>query len=320
MEYARIVDIHQWYTTLIDWGRVRDNFDLVGIRAGVGARQDPYLRHYVDKCNQHNLQYFTYHIPAKAWYAGGVPPVAQAQMYMSWPGVKDAVRCADIEPPNSNDASTMVGAAELSDYIGVLGDEQWVTWYSNAQYLSTISWPAFLINYYNWVAGYPAVYHYFEEFLFYHKPEDLPSWYRNSIYAKKCVMWQVIKKGDARHYLAIAPGMREADLSLSTVEKETCLAVMAGGSYVPPEPPPPTGEFMATLNCVAPAGWQNVRSEHVVITGNEVGIVTAGQTVKVVDLWSDPVTKGNVWVKITEPVAGWTALRYGSNVYLTGGG
>lgn len=311
MDYARIVDIHEWYRDWgIDWARLDDNFDLVGIRAGVGTYQDALLGYFVDRCNTIGKPYFTYHIPTPAIFGYSVE--YQAGLYLGWPGVRDAMQCMDIEPPYQKYPDKMVSANEALRFIGKL---ERPFWYSNKAYLDRISWPAGLAGYLNWVAGYPANYRYFEEFLTWYYPEDLPNWYQNTIYADKCMMWQFTRKGDALHYLSVPPnGIKEADLSLSTIEKDALLAIMVGGNPIPPEP---GDEVMTQMTCIV--SLQNVRSGH----GTNfpvVGQITKNTSVSVVSVWSDPVTLGNIWAKISSPVAGWAAIRYNGTTYLTGGG
>jgi GH25 family lysozyme M1 (1,4-beta-N-acetylmuramidase) len=315
MEYARIVDIHEWYRTWgIDWARLDDNFDLVGIRAGVGTYQDALLSYFVDRCNKIGKPYFTYHIPTPAIF--GVSVETQAALYLSWPGVRDAVQCMDIEPPYQKYPDIMISANEALRFIRLL---ERPIWYSNKLYLDKISWPAELAQHLNWVAGYPDVYKIFESFLVFHTPELLPSWYRNTIYAKRCAMWQFSKKGDAFYYLSIPPnGIKEADLSVSTIERDALMAIMAGGNPIPPEPEPepePGVWQVAKMTCLV--NLQNVRSDHVVNSSNVVGAISKGQQVNVIGVWSDPVTLGNVWAKLERP-SGWAAIRHGGTTYLVG--
>lgn len=321
MEFARVVDIHEWYRDWgIDWSRLDDNFDVVGVRAGVNMYMDKLLPFFVEQCVKIGKPYFTYHIPAPIRF--GYPVELQAETYLSWPGVMDAKQCADLEPPYLNYPLWMVSAKEAVTYIKILLDP---FWYSNKKYLDMMAWPAALADFDSWLASYPLkwdgdYYRYFEEYLLVYPDNPLPDYFANSIYAQRCKFKQFTKKGDALHYLSVAPnGIKEADLSMSTVGKDEFMAWIGGGVVIEP-PPEQELEFMATLLCDCPGGFQNVRSSHTVVNGNEVGIVTKGQNVKAVSVWSDPVTKGNVWVKITEPVPGWTALRYGGTTYLTGGG
>lgn len=240
--YARILDISGYWKTAPDWTKIKANFDAVIIRAGIGQTMDVYLPGYVTAAVQAGIPYGTYHIPAPVGMDGATSVESQAAIYLGWPGVRDAVLVLDIEPPRKDDPR-MISATEAQKWLAYIDvrHKQRPWWYSNADCVSRLAWPGFLVDYRLWAAQYlydqgtqNQLYTTFSEFLKEHLPPT--PWVKGSIYERTLIAWQFTKKGDAQVTASrtdpAGDRVMDADYSISTIDKADFLALM--GATKPP--------------------------------------------------------------------------------------
>jgi len=313
---ARVLDMSSWWRSGgADWYVIKDQFDGVVIRAGVGSHKDVLLEEFVNSAVDFGIPYATYHIPGKSSWVG-LSLQSQADLYRSWYGVADAVAVYDIEPPMKGRYDLMLSPLETVEYILRLKDAMPFKpmWYSNLDCLNRISWPAVLSEFSNWAARYyykmwtGTKYRNFEDFIVDGRPNP---WWGNTIYNSKNVLWQFTDYGDPDEYGALIK--QQVDLSYGTVDKAVTMRELFPTSpTVPPE-----GDVMATFKCNA-SSIQNVRNGH--STSNPIiGKLARNEQVTATKVWSD--SAGNVWAYIkptynmlTQP--GWAAIVYGSYPYL----
>ena len=273
MNQARIIDVNRYYRTGgIDWHKLKGNCDAVVISAGVGMSGSVLLQEQVQGAVDHDLPYFTYHIPNPIYNIQG-----QVEFYLSLYGVRDAPTCLDIEPPNSIDRC--VTAAEALAYsraiLKLTNDNPII--YSNPQYLNLIGKPAWLENFWLWIAAWPyrigwplnLQYNDFDTFLARYAC-TFPSYVRNTPLQDNTILWQFSCKGDAQRLAAnkytndpkFKLGMKSCDLNVSTIEKEQFLKLL-GVQNGSPEPPPEPAGIWYLINVAD----RNIRSTPNSLTG-----------------------------------------------------
>ena len=302
MIQARVVDIHRYYRTGgIDWGRVKANFDAVIICAAVGWMADRLLAEHIRHCKEIGMPFATYMIPDVR--AGTMDE--QAAFYLDLPGVQDGVMMQDIESPAPRLGVKCISSVDGRRFIRYLekhcARQPWN--YVNPNYLGALRWPDWAKGYPMWLAQWPyrpnseLLYDRFEPFLEAYRGK-LPGFLYSSKgrkYAESCVLWQFTCKGDAQHYLANAHtqdavyrgGLKEADLSVSLVEREEFLQLF--GQEVQTVEPPVIGRVRVMW-----APFINLRSGPG-IQYPDVGDAMAGSEWEVSEEGQDEA--GNAWVR-----------------------
>lgn len=324
-DLARVPDTSRYYGyDGLNFSVIKSEFNGVIFCAGVGVTMDYALPGSIETAKRTGTQYCTYHIPSPQSKLG-ISVVEQAQEYLSWPGVKDAVCIADFEPPARSDPR-MVSAAESQQYM------TWITghhsdrprWYSNAKYTSQLGWPHFLTGYDLIAAWYPycppnwnSEFADYESFLSVWNPLALPPWVRNTIYASRCIGWQFTSHGrtpDISQTNTQGGRKKDHDFIVSCVDKEIFMSGFWSGGAIDPEPPQEDFGMVTVVNC----NVLNLRSDHVVSSATDTGDLNAGEIVVVYEVWSDPVNTGNIWFKVARGngQVGWAAAHYGGKTYL----
>lgn len=257
MNQARIADTSRYYGhDGLNWNRITSELDGIIFCAGVGMLQDYALAESVDEALRREFPYATYHIPVTAAKAGCTVEV-QAQRYLSWPGVADALRIADFEPSSRSDPR-MVSPAEALAYLRVIGADSW--WYSNKKYSDQLGNPNFLLAYPLLAAQYPYApggemeYASFDSFLARWAGRQAP-WVAASKYKVNCVGWQFTAHGKTPHIGKINTGggvKTDHDFSVSTIEKDVFMAKFwKGGGTVQPPPGESEMTFIVQTNNLA---------------------------------------------------------------------
>jgi hypothetical protein len=285
MNQARVVDVHRFYRKGgIDWDKLKINFDAVIISAGVGLVANPLLREQVDGARENDVPYATYHIPSP--YAGTM--ANQAAYYLSLYGVAEALCCIDIEPPGGG--YRCVNATEAYRYIQEIEDRTGFALlvYSNPKYINeALHRPAWLPYYRLWLAQWPYEYWWllrqytgFESFLRKYA-NQYPAYVRGTDLQSNTVLWQFTCKGDAQALCASAitadpvywRGIKDADLNVSTVEKDQFLALLSRDM---PPPAPVEGDWYNV-----PVAERNIRRNPNAVTGLIVLTLKQGDQVQV---------------------------------------
>ena len=152
----------------------------------------------------------------------------------------------DIEPPNSGTrcASASEVSAAAAQIMAETAAPPWM--YSNQANIATLGNPAWLNNFWWWIAQYPykiwpLLYTDYDSFLARY-PEPFPS-SATKVGITRVAAWQFTKKGKAENYIAshytqdpaYPIGMQECDLSVSCIPRVEFLAM-----FNAPEPPPMT--------------------------------------------------------------------------------
>ncbi len=324
MSQAKVIDIHRYYRTGgVDWPKLKANADAVIISAGVGMSISPLLREQVDAAIQYDIPYMTYLIPSPSF-----PMKEQASNYLSAYGVKEAWTCADLEPPSSN--VRCVDSIEAAHFVSLLtqSTSRAPLIYSNPSILDTIlHLPTWIMGYKLWMAQWlyefwllRRQYTRFETFLA--KNSNLFPYYVRAQHPdliRNTVLWQFSCKGDAQSLCASAftgdpvyrTGLKEADLNISTISRESFLALL--GALAPsPEPPPPPPPQAKWYDIPVPA--RNIRRTPNSITGTVVLTLHTGDKVLVGNITSGiPGQWGQVLAYhhagLTQDLSGWIYLN-----------
>ncbi len=276
MKQARIADTSRYYGyDGLNWDMITAELDAIIFCAGIGVTMDYALPDSVEEAKRRNFPYATYHIPSP-FAKLGIEIIHQAETYLSWPGVCDALCIADLEPPNVSDGR-MVSASEAYQYIRYIDNQTKLApwWYSNKAYTDRLGWPAFLSDYnllaaqYYYMPNTAAQFDSFDRFLYYHEAR-LPTWVEGTIYESTCIGWQFTAHGRIPQIgqRNMSGGIKyDHDFSVSTIPADAFMVRFTGGQVQPPQPPPEEG-IMQTWQIVSDG--LSVRSAPKNVTGSTV--------------------------------------------------
>jgi hypothetical protein len=248
MLQAQFVDLDYWFRTGgVNWELVKLYQDAVAIQAGIGTWACPLLKEQVDGACANGVPYFTWWIPD---ITDG-PMTSQVDFYLSLPGVRAAATCVDIEPPGGgtrcvNATECLTALQRIEDVTGLQPLA-----YSNKKYITEdLKTPNWLPDFSWWLAQwYYKVYlisYYTDYVSFLAKyANKLPQTAYDLGLTSKVIGWQITYKGNAQALCANAKtqdpinpgGIKECDLSISTIEKDAFIKRIQLAAIPPPPPP-----------------------------------------------------------------------------------
>ena len=223
MKQIWFTDIHEWYRIGgIDWGRIAELYDAIGIRAVVGDHVDELLEYHVENALRINKRFVTYCIPSE-----NIPTDEQVDLYLEAPGVDLGLIAGDVEPEfKGGKMGPEWVYRKFFERLDVKRtDKAW--YYSNYAYTKAIGFPAWVYERVVWWAEYPyeyllTKYRQFESYLA-RNPWKIPKWAVASGITP--TVHQFTDYGNAQYYHAKAVtedpifkvGIKSADLSVGLV-------------------------------------------------------------------------------------------------------
>lgn len=237
MRQAIVTDIYEEFRTGgIDWARMADLFDAVGIRAVIGLEMDDLFPEHVNKALAHNIKYFTYGVPQKRF-----PPDEQADFYLETDGVDGHPMAGDIEISNGELILEYQARRWFEWITGKRnGDSPW--YYSNYYYTKLLGFPAWVRPLKKWWAEYPyewiTKYRRFENYLS-KNAWKIPKWAASLQYTP--ILHQFTDYGEGPYYYTNLKtddprwrdGKKSVDLNVSLIDADQFLALFSA-SVSPP--------------------------------------------------------------------------------------